>query len=125
MAVLRWLVKLVTVTAMAVSNNHPQIRHTYANEPPRWVLANVALRAAAVTHALSSGAGELFTVTAVTAPAGDTLTEAVTFPRADDWSWHPLVSIWAMPAATAERSRLSGNDGASGAGATLPPACSR
>jgi len=61
------------------------------------------LRAAAVTHAPRAASGELRTVTAVTAPAGETLIEAVTSPCAGDWSRHPLVSIWAMPVEPSNR----------------------
>jgi len=60
------------VTITVTRHRHCQNRQTYANEPPCWVRAKLTLRAAAVTHALSAASGELRTVTAVTAPAGET-----------------------------------------------------
>ena len=95
------------VTERSRHRSSDQKRHRYENDPPRTVFANEPFCTAATTHAPSASSGVCFTVTLVTVPPGDTLTETLTMPVAGDLLPHAAVLIVARPALIAGLSRSS------------------
>ncbi len=82
----------------------------YENDPPFWVFLKLAFWIAPATQDPSAASGVFLTLTLDTLPPGETFTETLTSPFADDLSPQLRIRLFTLPtpAEIAARSSSSG-----------------